>query len=121
MMSEIRQQTLEANSKNGETFGTSLEPIQFDSDGYVIDSSKWNAELAHSLAREEGIELLTDRHFQAIEFLREVYSVTGKVPSLRKVKNQSGLNTRELYHLFPVRPLKKAARIAGLPKPSGCV
>ena len=56
-----------------------------------------------------------------INFMRKEFEANGKVPSLRKVKNESGVGTKELYGLFPKGPAKKAARIAGLGKPEGCI
>ena len=71
-------------------------------------------------ARELDIAL-TDRHFIVLNFMRQEHRDNGSAPSLRKIKNDSGVNTKELYQLFPKGPAKKAARIAGLGKPQGCI
>jgi len=100
-----------------EIAGTTLD---FDDEGFMTDSSVWNEDIARALAADEGIEL-TDRHLLVLNYMRAQFEQNKKVPSLRKVKNESGVGTKELYQLFPKGPAKKAARIAGLGKPEGCV
>jgi len=94
--------------------------VDFDDEGFMKEPSVWNEEIAKALASDEGIEL-TDRHFLVLNFMRSEYAKNQKVPSLRKVKNESTVGTKELYKLFPKGPAKKAARIAGLGKPEGCI
>ena len=94
--------------------------VDVNDEGFMTDPSQWNREIAQGLASELGIEL-NDRHFIVIDFLRREFEVNKKVPSLRRVKNDSGVGTKELYQLFPKGPAKKAAMIAGLGKPEGCV
>ncbi|HHL71406.1 MAG TPA: TusE/DsrC/DsvC family sulfur relay protein [Bacteroidetes bacterium] len=95
--------------------------VTFDADGYLADHNEWNEDLARELAREEGIEELTDMHWKVINFMRKDYIENGAVPTIRRLKKAGGIPTKELYSLFPDGPAKKAARIAGLPKPKGCV
>ncbi len=95
--------------------------LAIDADGNLVNISDWNEEIAAELAKEEGIEILTDKHWQVINYMRKVYSETGDSPSIRKLTKESGVDTKELYALFPKGPAKKAARIAGLPKPKGCI
>ncbi len=95
--------------------------IELDADGHLANMEDWSEDLAKELAKQEGIEELTEKHWMVINFLRKEYQETGSVPSIRKLTKQSGVNTKELYQLFPKGPAKKAAKIAGLPKPKGCV
>lgn len=95
--------------------------IQFDDEGFMLDHKQWTEDIAREIAREEGIDELTDRHFMVIQFMRKEFEEKGTGPSLRKLKNESGVGTKELYKLFPKGPAKKAARIAGIPKPQGCI
>ena len=74
-----------------------------------------------SSQRLEGIEALTERHWLVIEFMRKEFKEKGDAPSIRKLTKESGVDTKELYALFPKGPAKKAAKIAGLPKPKGCI
>ena len=73
------------------------------------------------IARENGIEQLTDRHWQVINFMRETYLETGSAPSIRSLGKTSGVPIKELYELFPKGPAKLAAKIGGIPKPRGCI
>ena len=98
-----------------------VKQVQLDAEGFLVDYKEWDEDLAKELAKEEGIEELTDRHWHVIRFMREEYEKTGQVPTIRRLKNAGGIPTKELYALFPNGPAKKAARIAGLPKPQGCV
>lgn len=95
--------------------------IEIDDDGNLKNLDDWNEEIAKELAKEEGIAELTERHWKVINFMREVFKEKGDAPSIRKLTKESGVDTKELYELFPKGPAKKAARIAGLPKPKGCV
>jgi len=95
--------------------------IEFDEEGYMKDFRLWNEAIARELAREEGIQELTERHLQVIRFMREEFEKNGTAPSIRKLTKGSGVPTKELYQLFPGGPAKKAARIGGMPKPKGCV
>jgi TusE/DsrC/DsvC family sulfur relay protein len=104
-----------------ETVEISGTQVELDEDGNLKNLSDWSEEIAKELAKEEGIEELTDRHWIVIKFMRKVYEEKGDAPSIRKLTKESGVATKELYQLFPKGPAKKSARIAGLPKPKGCI
>ena len=95
--------------------------VEIDEDGYMTDHSQWNKEIAAVLAKEQGIDELTDSHYIVIEFMRKEFEENGTGPSIRKLNKQSGVSTKELYQLFPGGPAKKAALIAGITKPHGCI
>lgn len=95
--------------------------LAIDADGNLANLAEWSEEIAHALALEEGIDVLTDRHWLVINFMRAAFQANGDAPSIRKMTKESGVDTKELYQLFPKGPAKKAARIAGLPKPKGCI
>lgn len=95
--------------------------VELDEEGYLKNTSDWNEELAAELAREEGIDELTDRHWAVINLMRKEYLEKGDAPSIRRLTKESGVPVKELYQLFPKGPAKKAARIAGIPKPTGCI
>lgn len=95
--------------------------LELDADGNLANLSDWNEDIARELAKGEGIEELTDRHWQVINYMRKVYQENGDAPSIRKLTKESGVDTKELYSLFPKGPAKKSAKIAGLPKPKGCI
>ncbi len=93
--------------------------IELTEDGYMTDSAQWNHEVANGIAKEEEIEL-GEKHFQVLEFLREKQE-TGATLTIRSVGKSGIVDIKEFYTLFPGGPLKKATRIAGIPKPSSCV
>jgi tRNA 2-thiouridine synthesizing protein E len=95
--------------------------IALNEEGFVIDPNQWNEDVAVELARREGIDPLTDRHWEVIRFMRHEYETKGSGPSVRILGKTSGVSIKELYQLFPKGPAKLAAKIAGIPKPRGCI
>ena len=99
----------------------SIKDLARDTDGHLANSKEWTEEIAKELAAEEGIETLTDRHWRVINLMRKEFIEKGDAPSIRRLTKESGVETKELYALFPKGPAKKAAKIAGIPKPKGCI
>lgn len=95
--------------------------VKFDAEGFMTDPNEWTPEIADVLAAEEGIDALTDRHWVVLNFVRKEFQASGQSPTLRTINKKSGVETKELYALFPKGPAKKVARIAGLGKPKGCI
>ena len=95
--------------------------VEFNEEGFMVDRTQWNRDIAVELAKEQGIDELTDRHFAVIEFMRSAVEEKGTAPTIRRLTKESGVPTKELYALFPGGPAKKAALIGGLTKPQGCV
>lgn len=104
-----------------ETTTVAGKALERDADGHMKNRSEWNESVAAALALEEGIPQLTDRHWAVINYMRKEFDAKGDAPSIRKLTKESGVDTKELYALFPKGPAKKAAKIAGLPKPKGCI
>ena len=94
--------------------------LHVDDEGFLTEYDEWDPELAIVLASNIGIEL-TDEHLQIIAFLRDDYREQGETPTLRRVTAVGGVPTKRLFQLFPKKPAKKMAYVAGLPKPVGCV
>ena len=95
--------------------------IDVDAEGFLTNYKDWDLEVAKVLAAEEGIPALTDRHLAVVNFMRQEFAAKGDGPSIRRLTKESGVPTKELYELFPSGPAKKAARIAGIKKPHGCI
>lgn len=93
--------------------------VDVTEEGYLTDPSQWTPEVAKEIAKEEGIEL-TDKHFEVLNFIRNE-NANGNVLTIRKVGKSGIVDIKGFYDLFPGGPLKKASRIAGIPKPSSCV
>ena len=94
--------------------------IHVNEEGFMTDPTQWNEDIAKVLASNIGIEL-TDAHWAAIEFAREDQAAEGVTPTLRRMAQVGGVSTKEMFALFPKKPAKKLAYVAGLPKPVGCV
>ncbi len=95
------------------------KPVEVNEQGYLLDMGQWDREVARGIAGEEGIEL-TDRHFEVLDYLRSEQE-KGTALSIRKVGKSGVVDIKEFYQLFPDGPLKKASRIAGIPKPASCI
>jgi TusE/DsrC/DsvC family sulfur relay protein len=94
--------------------------INVNEEGFLTDPSEWSEDLATALATQIGITL-TDDHWAAIRFLRADFATMGETATLRRVSTVGGIPVKQLFALFPQKPAKKMAYIAGLPKPQGCV
>ena len=97
------------------------DPVALDPDGFLVDSGQWTEEMAHEIAHDNGIDELTDRHWAVVHFMRNAYLQDGSAPSIRTLGKLSGVPIKELYQLFPKGPAKLAAKVAGIPKPRGCI
>lgn len=95
--------------------------INFDDEGFMSNPEDWNREIAETLAADLGINPLTERHWQVIEFCREDFKSQGESPTLRRITTQAEIPTKEIYKLFPKGPAKKVAYVSGLGKPTGCI
>ncbi len=95
--------------------------VELDDEGFFKDPEAWSEDMAPELARREGIDELTDAHWKVIRFMRAEYFDKGTGPTVRILGKTSGVSIKELYQLFPKGPAKIAARIAGIPKPRGCI
>ncbi len=94
--------------------------IELDEDGFIIDPEEWTEDVARLFAANEGIDL-TGEHWKVINYLREYYAENQIAPMIRKLCKDTGFSLKQIYELFPAGPAKGACRIAGLPKPTGCV
>ena len=95
--------------------------LEVDEDGFMQDPDKWNQDVAAALATTEGVAGLTDGHWKVVNYLREYYLQFGVAPMIRKLCKQTGFSLKEIYEMFPSGPAKGACKVAGLPKPTGCV
>jgi dissimilatory sulfite reductase related protein len=108
-------------------YTTNGKSIESDEEGYLVDINQWNEELAGQIAKDEGVTMTTE-HWEVVNFLREYYQEYQIAPAVRvltkaitkKMGAEKGSN-KYLYELFPYGPAKQACKIAGLPKPTGCV
>lgn len=95
--------------------------IEIDDSGYMTQPKTWTRETAQMIARYDGIEELSDKHWEILNLIRTHWQEHDRAPMIRTLCNSTGLTLREIYKLFPRGPARGACRIAGLPKPEGCV
>jgi dissimilatory sulfite reductase related protein len=95
--------------------------VDVDPEGFMTKPEQWDEDIAVEIARANGIDQLTERHWQVIRFMRDTYLKTGSAPTIRTLGKVSGVPVKELYQLFPKGPAKLAAKIGGIPKPRGCI
>jgi tRNA 2-thiouridine synthesizing protein E len=95
--------------------------VDVNEDGFLVNAAQWTPEVAEAIASEVGISTLTPEHWKVITFCREDAAKEGQPPGLRRISKLSGVDTKALYRLFPKGPGKLASKIAGLPKPQGCI
>jgi tRNA 2-thiouridine synthesizing protein E len=95
--------------------------LDVDEDGFIQDPDKWTQEVAAALAQTEGVNDLTENHWKLVNYLRDYYMKFGVAPMIRKLCKETGFKLNQVYELFPSGPAKGACKVAGLPKPTGCV
>ena len=94
--------------------------VDVNEEGYLTDMSQWNESIAAEIAAAEGIPPLTEAHMKVLRYLRE-QQAKGAALTIRSMGKSGVVTTKELYDLFPGGPLKKSSKIAGIPKPVGCI
>lgn len=95
--------------------------IEIDEDGFIQDPDSWDEAVAVDLAKTEAVDVMTEDHWKLVNYLREYYLEYNMAPMIRKLCKATGFKLKEIYDLFPSGPAKGACKVAGLPKPTGCV
>lgn len=95
--------------------------VELNDEGFFADPSQWTEAMAPEIARTQGLDGLNDDQWKVIRFMRSEFDSKGTAPSVRILGKTSGVPVKELYQLFPKGPAKMAAKIAGVPKPHGCI
>ncbi len=94
--------------------------VQVNEEGYLKDFSEWNEDIAKEISNQEEVGELTDRHWTVLKYLQDQH-INDIALTIRKVGKSGVTDIKEFYALFPGGPLKKATKIAGIPKPVGCI
>ena len=92
-----------------------------DGDGFLTDPNIWNEDVAGLIAKYDGIDPMNDKHWAIVNIIRKNWEEKGMAPMVRTICQETGIRLREIYELFPLGPARGACRVAGLPKPDGCV
>jgi len=91
------------------------QKIEIDEDGFLVNPDDWNEEVV------KIFEDLGEDHWKVINYLRDYYKQFGIAPMVRKLCKDTGFSLKQIYDMFPSGPAKGACKLAGLPKPTGCV
>ena len=97
------------------------QSIVFDKDGFMTDPKLWDQTVACAIAGEEGITEMSEKHWAIVNFIRTYWQQHDLAPSVRLICKEVGVSVRDIYKLFTSGPARGACRVAGLPKPDGCV
>jgi len=95
--------------------------FEVDGDGFLAHPESWDKDVAELIARYDGITEMNEKHWAIVNIIRRNYEEKGMAPMIRTICQETGLRLREVYELFPLGPARGACRVAGLPKPDGCV
>ncbi len=95
--------------------------LEVDEDGFIQDPDQWDENVARDLAKTEGVEQMGDDHWKLVNYIRDYYLKFQIAPMIRKLCKETGFDLKYVYQLFPSGPAKGACKVAGLPKPTGCV
>lgn len=96
--------------------------IQLNDDGFLLEPDNWDKDVALVLAKaEEGLDELTEEHWTIINYIRSYYQEKDIAPMVRNMCKNTGFSLKNIFELFPSGPAKGACKLAGLPKPDGCV
>ena len=94
---------------------------EVDEGGFLEDRATWTEEVARGLAAAEGIENLNEDHWKVIRLLRDYHREFNVAPPIQMVCKRTGLQVKYVHQLFPGGLVKCACKVAGLPKPTGCI
>lgn len=95
--------------------------IELDPDGFMREPGLWDDDVARAIAGDEGIDEMSEKHWSVVRFIRGYWEENDSAPAVRLLCRESGVSVRQVYKLFTSGPARGACRIAGLPKPDGCV
>jgi tRNA 2-thiouridine synthesizing protein E len=95
--------------------------IDVDEDGFIQDPAEWDEAVAKDLAKTEGVDEMGEDHWKLVHYLRDYYMKFQIAPMIRKLCKETGFDLKKVYEMFPSGPAKGACKVAGLPKPTGCV
>jgi tRNA 2-thiouridine synthesizing protein E len=99
--------------------------VEVDEEGFLLNRSDWNEEIAKAMAKADNLEL-TPEHWEVINFIREYNEEFQISPHWRELTKavarklgQDKGKPKYLYGLFPHGPVKQSCKYAGLRKPNG--
>jgi tRNA 2-thiouridine synthesizing protein E len=98
-----------------------VEAESLDNDGFLVEMTQWTREMAVELAERNDLGPLTEDHWKIIEFVHGYYRKHRTGPPVVKISKATGLPHKRICELFPCGVARGAYRLAGLPRPFGCL
>ena len=100
--------------------------LEIDEDGFIQEPDNWNEAVAEDLGKleaayAEGEDKMGEEHWKLVNYLRNYFLEYEIAPPIRMLVRQTGIDLKRIYALFPKGPAVGACKVAGLPKPTGCV
>ena len=95
--------------------------VELDEDGFIQDPEQWSKEMAEDLAKTEEASPMSEEAWKVVNYIRDYYIKFEIAPPIRKLTKETGFDLKHVYEMFPSGPAKGACKIAGLPKPTGCL
>jgi tRNA 2-thiouridine synthesizing protein E len=92
-----------------------------DNDGFLVEMTTWTRAMSEELARRNDLAPLTEAHWKIIDYVREYYLEHQVGPPIVKIGKATGMSSKEICSLFPCGVGRGCYRLAGLPRPSGCL
>jgi tRNA 2-thiouridine synthesizing protein E len=98
-----------------------VEAESIDNEDFLVEMTQWSKDLAVKLAKRNDIGPLTEEHWKIIEFVRTYYLAHRTGPPVVKIGKATGFPPSRICELFPCGVARGAYRLAGLPRPIGCL
>jgi len=96
--------------------------VILDEDCFMQNTEDWDEKIAEWMAKElEGVQQMTEEHWKVIRYLRDYWETYGACPPIKMLTKETGFSLEKIYQLFPSGPALGACKVAGAPKPTGCV
>jgi tRNA 2-thiouridine synthesizing protein E len=96
--------------------------VILDEDCFLQNPEVWDEVVAEWMAKNlEGVQQMTERHWRVVKYLRQYWETYGVCPPIKMVLKETGETLEGIYELFPDGPAHGACKVAGAPKPTGCV
>ncbi len=96
--------------------------IEVDEDGFIQEPERWTREMAEDIAKEESsTHPMSDEAWRLVDYIRNYFLDFEVAPPVRMVCKKTGFDLKKVYELFPKGPAAGTCKVAGLPKPTGCV
>ena len=111
---QLDQSFLDELTERATTGDQEKKTFEVNIQGFLINPQEWDKRYAIYKAHEMKMPKLTDKHWQAINFLRQSFEKNNLVPTIYETCEACDIDLEELQKLFPDGYHRGAVKIAGL-------